>query len=54
MLDKINMDIVEMGLGDVDWIDLAQDSSCERGNALSGCIKCWKSIEWGQNLWPND
>jgi hypothetical protein len=25
----------------MDWIDLAQEGSCEHGNELSGFIKCW-------------
>jgi hypothetical protein len=37
------MDLRETGLGDMDWIHLAQDrpvkSSCEHGNRLSVSIK---------------
>jgi hypothetical protein len=38
-----------IGWGDVDWIDVAQDSdqwrTCENGNEPSGSIKCWKVLE---------
>jgi hypothetical protein len=27
-------------------------SSCERGNELSGSIKCWETTEWLHNWWP--
>jgi hypothetical protein len=30
-VDNIKMDLVEVGLGDVDWIDLAQDRDKWRG-----------------------
>jgi hypothetical protein len=40
------MDLLEIGLGVMDWIGLAQDmyrwSSCERGNEPSGSIKAGK------------
>jgi hypothetical protein len=42
-VEIINMDLREMGLGGVDWIDLAQDrevdGSCEHDNELSGSKK---------------
>jgi hypothetical protein len=54
LIDNIKMDILEIGLGSVEWIGLAQDrySSCERGNEHSGCIKFWENTEWLHNLWP--
>jgi hypothetical protein len=49
-LDNIRMDLVEVGWGDVDWIDLAQgESSCEFGIELLGSIKCWETIECPNN-----
>jgi hypothetical protein len=29
----------------MDWIDLAQEGSCEHGNASSGFINCWEVLE---------
>jgi hypothetical protein len=57
-IDNIKVDLLEIGLGDVDWIGLAQDryrwreSSYERGNEPSGSIKCWETTEWLYSLWP--
>jgi hypothetical protein len=56
-IDNIKMDLLEIGLGVVEWIGLAQDryrgeSSCERGNEPSGSIKCWETTEWLHKLWP--
>jgi hypothetical protein len=53
-LDNINMNIVEIGWGGVDWIGLAQvrDSFCESGNENSSSIKCWETIKWLDNWWP--
>jgi hypothetical protein len=50
-LDNSKMDLVEIGFGGVDWIDLAPESSCERSNKLSGCINCWETIERLHNWW---
>jgi hypothetical protein len=40
--DNIRMDLQEVGRGDMDWIELAQDryvaSNCECGNEPSGSI----------------
>jgi hypothetical protein len=41
-INNIKMDLLEIGLNVVDWISLAQDSSCELGNEPSGFIKCWE------------
>jgi hypothetical protein len=30
----------------MDWIDPAQERSCERGNEPSGSIKRWEVREW--------
>jgi hypothetical protein len=53
-IDNIKLDVVEMGLGELGWIGLAQDSysSCQLGNEPSGSVKCWESIEWLQSWWP--
>jgi hypothetical protein len=42
-IDNIKMDLLEIGLGVVDWIQV--ESSCERGNEPSGSIKCWETTE---------
>jgi hypothetical protein len=46
------MDIQEVGWGDIDSTDVAQDSErwqvtgpCERGNEPSGSIKCGEFLE---------
>jgi hypothetical protein len=55
-MDNIKMGLLEIGLGVVDWIGLAQDryrySSCELGNESSDSIKCRETTEWLNNLWP--
>jgi hypothetical protein len=55
-VDNITMGLLRIGLGGVDWIDVALDglvveSSCEPGNEPSGSIKFWESIEWLHILW---
>jgi hypothetical protein len=35
----------------MDWIDLGSgqelvEGSCEHGNELPGCIKCWDILKW--------
>jgi hypothetical protein len=49
-LDNIKMDLVEVGWGDVDWIGLAEESSCEFGIKPSGSIKCWETIKYAISL----
>jgi hypothetical protein len=43
------MDLVEVGWGDADWIDLPQDRNRWRALVNSvlnlGSIKCWETIE---------
>jgi hypothetical protein len=44
------MDLREIGFGDVDWIQWAQDrdqvaGSCEHGNEPSGSIKCGEFLD---------
>jgi hypothetical protein len=39
------MDLREVGWDGKDWIDLAQESLCERGDELPGSIKCWEVLE---------
>jgi hypothetical protein len=33
----------------MDWIDLAQEGSCEHSNEPSGSIKCWEILELLRN-----
>jgi hypothetical protein len=33
------------------WLRI-EESSCERGNEISGPIKCWETTEGLHNLWP--
>jgi hypothetical protein len=40
---NIKMDLRAIGLGGMNWIDLAQ--SREHGNELSCSIKCWEILE---------
>jgi hypothetical protein len=56
-IDNIKMEVLEIGLGGVDWVGLAQDRYRWRAfvNAvmnLRGSRKCWETIEWLHNLWP--
>jgi hypothetical protein len=56
-VDKIKMNLVEIELGGMDWIGLAQDkykcrSSCVRGNEFSRSLKRWETIKWLDNWWP--
>jgi hypothetical protein len=46
-VDNIRIDLVEVGLGDVDWIGLAPDR--QFGIEPSGSIKCWETIECSKN-----
>jgi hypothetical protein len=43
-VDNIRMDLGEVGWGDVDWIGLAQESSCKFGIEPSGYIQYWKLL----------
>jgi hypothetical protein len=48
-VDNIRMDLGEVGWGDVDRIDLAQDRNRWRAvvnSEPSGSMKCWETIEW--------
>jgi hypothetical protein len=38
--DNINMDLREIGFGDVDWM-----GCCEHGNEPSGSIKCGEFLD---------
>jgi hypothetical protein len=56
-IDNIQIDLLEIGLSVVDWIDLAQDRYRWRAlvNAViepPSSIKCWETIEWLHNVWP--
>jgi hypothetical protein len=33
----------------VDWIDMAEEGSCEHGIELYGSMKCWEVLEWLHN-----
>jgi hypothetical protein len=44
-VDNIKIDLREIGWDDMDWIDLAQEGSCEHGNEPQGSIKCWEVLE---------
>jgi len=48
--DNIKMDLQEVGCGDMDWIDLAQDSdrqlgTCKCGNKPMGSIICEEFLD---------
>jgi hypothetical protein len=47
--DNIKIDLEEVGLGDMDWIDLVRDRDvsgfCECGKESSGSIKCREFID---------
>jgi hypothetical protein len=56
-IDNIKMDLSKIGLGNVDWIGLAQDRY--RWRPLVNTVmnlwvskKCWETIKWLHNLWP--
>jgi hypothetical protein len=42
---NIKKELGEIEWGGMDWINLAQVSSCEHVNEPSGSIKCWKILE---------
>jgi hypothetical protein len=44
-VDDIKMDLREIGWDAVDWIDMAQEGSCEHGYEPSGSIKYWECLE---------
>jgi hypothetical protein len=44
--DNIEMDLLEVGRGGMDWIELAEDRDrCEYGNEPSGSIKCGEFLD---------
>ena len=48
--DNIKMDLQEVGCGDVDWIELAEDrerwrGSCDSDNEHSDSIKCGEFLD---------
>jgi hypothetical protein len=55
-MDNIKMDLLEIGVSVVDWIDLAQDRYSWR--ALVNSVmnlrvpKMLRTTEWLHNLWP--
>jgi hypothetical protein len=49
-VDNIKIDLREIGLDGMDWIDLAQDRDqwtafCEEGDELSCSLNCWEVLE---------
>jgi hypothetical protein len=44
-MDNIRMDPRETAWNGMDWIDMAQEGSCEHGNEPSGSIKFWEVLE---------
>jgi hypothetical protein len=43
---RLTMDLGEIGFGNVDWINLAQDRGrCEHGDEPSGSIKCGEFLD---------
>jgi hypothetical protein len=49
------MDLLEIGLSELDGIGLAQDSYSELGelgSEASGSISCWETTEWLHRWWP--
>jgi hypothetical protein len=50
--DNVKTDLGEIGCGDIDWIGLAQESSCECSNESFHSIKRWKVRECLHNWWP--
>jgi hypothetical protein len=55
-VDNIRMDLGEVGWGDVDWIDLAEDRNRWRarkfGVESSSPITFWEVLEWLHSWWP--
>jgi hypothetical protein len=55
-IDSIKMDLVEVGIGGVDWIGVARDRDKLRAlvNAVMnrGFIECWETMEWLHSWWP--
>jgi hypothetical protein len=49
LVDNIKIYLRKKGWDGMDWIDLAQEGSCENGNEPSGSIKCWEVLEWLHN-----
>jgi hypothetical protein len=50
---NIKVNLVQIGWASGDWIGDSREgkleSWCERGNELSGSIKCWEATEWLHN-----
>jgi hypothetical protein len=49
-VDNIKMDLRDIGLGGMDWIDLTQDRDqwkvlVKKGNEREVSIKCWEILE---------
>jgi len=44
--DNIKMDFQEVGLGNINWNDLAQvEGSCKYDNEPSGCVQCREFLD---------
>jgi hypothetical protein len=52
-VDKVKMDLKEIGWDCMDWIDVAGkvpvEDSCEHGIEPSGSMKCCEVLEWVHN-----
>jgi hypothetical protein len=48
-MDNINMDLVEIGWGGVDWIDVAQDRD-KWGALVSAVMNLWVQYDTGKLL----
>jgi hypothetical protein len=52
-VDNIRMNLGEVGWGNVEWIDLAQDrdrwKALVNANEPTNSIKCWEAIDWLHN-----
>jgi len=51
-VDTIRTDLLEVGCGYMDWIELAKDrqmmGACECGNEPSSSVKCGEFLDWLQ------
>jgi hypothetical protein len=43
-VDNNKIDLIKLGSDGVDWIDVAEEGSCEHGADPSCSIKCWEVL----------